>query len=87
MSPLNTIYTSAMNNYSKFVKEIYLYLAATPITFSSDKSLLIVTFSGDNKVAAKDPIQAQNISGDFLATTFRRKILLTATLDIFSGDG
>ena len=87
MSLLNTIYTSVINNYSKFVKEIYLYLAATFITFSGDKSPIIVTFSGDNKVAAKDPIQAQNLSGEFLATTFRRKILLTATLDIFSGNG
>ena len=69
MSSLNTIYTSAVNNYSKFVKKIYLYLAATPVIFSGVKSPLIVTFSGDNKVAAKDPIQAQNISGDFLATT------------------
>ena len=42
MSSLNTIYTSVMNIYSKFVKEIYLYI-----------------------VAAKNPIQAQNISGDF----------------------
>ena len=50
MSSLNTIYTSAVNNYSKFVKEIYLYLAATPITFSGDKSPLVATFSGDNKV-------------------------------------
>ena len=69
MSSLNTIYTLKMNNYSKFVKEIYLYLAATPITFSSDKSPLIITFSSDNKVTAKDAIQAQNFSGDFLATT------------------
>ena len=64
MSSLNTIYTSAVNNYSKFVKEIYFYLAVTNITFSGDKSPLIVAFSSDNKVAAKDPIQAQNISGD-----------------------
>ena len=84
MSPLNTIYTSAMNNYSKFVKEIYLYLAATPITFSSDKSLLIVTFSGDNKVAAKDPIQAQNISGDFLAITILFAVTCVAAKDRYS---
>ena len=62
MSSLNIICMSVVNNYSKFVKKIYLYLAATSITFSSDKSPLIATFSGD-------PIQAQNISGDFSATT------------------
>ena len=64
MSSLNTIYTSTMNNNSKFVKEIYLYLAATLVTFSSDISSLIATFSGDIFVIAKDPIQAQNISSD-----------------------
>ena len=74
MSSLNTIYTLAVNNYSRFVKEIYLYLGAT-ITFSSDKSPLIATFSGDFIVPTKDPIQAQNISGDFSVTT----ILLAAT--------
>ena len=52
MSSLKTIYTSAVHNNSKFVNEIYLYLAATS-----------VTFSGNKKVVTKDPIQAPNISG------------------------
>ena len=69
MSSLNGIYTLAMNNYSKFVKKIYLYLAATFVIFSGGNSPLIVTFSGHNKVTAKDPIQAQNIRGDFLEMT------------------
>ena len=72
MSSLNTIYTSAVNDNSKFVKEIYLYLPATRIIFSGDMSPLIATFSGDNNVAIKDPIQAQNISSDFLTTINRR---------------
>ena len=56
MSSLNIIYTSAVNNYSKFVKEIYLYLAETLITFSGDKLPLIATFSDNNKVTTKDHI-------------------------------
>ena len=63
MSLLNTNYTSAVNYYSKFVKKIYLYLVAAPITFTSDKLPLIAIFSDDYFVAAKDPIQAQNSSG------------------------
>ena len=56
MSLLNTIYTSTVNNNSKFINEIYLYLAVTSVIFSGDKSPLIVTFSGDFFVAAEDPI-------------------------------
>ena len=72
MSSLNTIYTSAVNNNSKFIYEIYLYLTATYFTFSDDTSPLIVTFSGNIFVVVKDPIQGPNFSGDFLATTCRR---------------
>ena len=74
MSSLNTIYTSAVNNYSKFVKKIYLYLAATPITFSGDKSPLIAIFCGDYFVVAKE------FRHKTLAVTFQRR------LNTFSGD-
>ena len=67
---LKGIYTSVMDNYSKFVKKIYLYLAATSVTLNSNKSPLIIIFSGNNKVAAKDPIEARNISNNFLAMTY-----------------
>ena len=69
MLSLKTIYTSAIHNKSKFINEIYLYLAATFATFSDDKSPLIVAFSGDFFVAIKGPIQGPNISRDFSATT------------------
>ena len=81
MSSLNIIYMLAINNYSKNFKKIYLYLAATPITFSGDKSPLIVIFSGDYFVATKDPIQAQNISGEFSTTTLAAIILVMCMLN------
>ena len=54
MLSLKTIYTSAVNNNSKFINEIYLYLVATTVTFNGDKSPLIITFSGDFFVSVKD---------------------------------
>ena len=80
MSLLKTISTSASHNNSKNFKKICLYLAATYSFFSSDKSPLIVVFNGDLFVAAKEPIQGPNISGD----SCRHELLLVATFCIFS---
>ena len=43
---LNTIYTSSINNYSKFVKEITLHLA---VTFSDIKNVKLLTFIVEEK--------------------------------------
>ena len=68
MSSLKTISTSALHHNS-IVTEICLYLAVTYSFFSGNKSPLIIVFSADFFVTAKDPIQGPNIIGDFSATT------------------